>query len=148
MNDSLTSVTSLLSLGLVFPTVMLGIVVLWIWYPAAIKALYKLDRDANDWFILGVFSGFSGAIIYGLYWFIYWLSSYMGLDITPSLSEKGIIVNICSQQIMGILAAYCHIKAAELSLNRNGKSVNKLLVACNLVGVSLMVFFFIIKGLL
>lgn len=145
MNDTITSSANLLSLGMVFPTVMLGSIVLYMWFPSTIKALRKYNRIAEDWFILGVFAGFIGAVAYSLYWALYWLSSYMDLGIAEALSENGIIVNICARQIMGILAAYCFIKASEASYARGSQSVNRLLIACNLVGVALMIFFFIIK---
>ena len=145
MNDTITSSANLLSLGMVFPTVMLGSIVLYMWYPSAVKALRSYDRIAEDWFILGVFSGFIGAIIYSLYWAIYWLSTYMDLGISEFLGENGVIVNVCARQGMGIVAAYCFIKASEASYARGSQSVNRLLIACNLVGVALMIFFFIIK---
>jgi hypothetical protein len=145
MNDSITSSANLLSLGMVFPTVILGSIVLITWYPSAIKSFRKIDKSADDWFILGVFAGFIGAIVYSLYWFIFWLSNYMNLSIVDALGENGVIVNICSRQIMGMLAAYCFIKASELSYDRGSRSVNRLVISCNLVGVALMIFFFIIK---
>jgi len=145
MNDTITSSANLLSLGMVFPAVMMGIIVLYMWYPSAIESFRKYNRDADDWFILGVFAGFIGAIIYSVYWFVYWIATYMDLSIAAALSQNGIIVNICARQVLGILAAYCFIKASELSYHRGSKSVNRLLIACNLVGVALMIFFFIIK---
>ena len=97
MNDTITSSANLLSLGMVFPTVMLGSIVLYMWFPSTIKALRKYNRIAEDWFILGVFAGFIGAVAYSLYWALYWLSSYMDLGIAEALSENGIIVNICAR---------------------------------------------------
>ncbi len=148
MNAEINETANLLSLGLVFPTVVLGCVVIYTWFPAAKISIHKLEKDSNDWFILGVCFGFLSAIIHNLYWFFFWVAQYIELDITNELTAYGVIVNILTRQSMGIIAAYCHIKVSSKSRDRGSRSVNNLLVACNLVGAALMLGFFLVKSIM
>ena len=51
-----------------------------------------------------------------------------------TLTNAGVFFNIFFRQGLGIAAAYCHLKAAEVSSAKQLKVVNSLLIASHLVG--------------
>jgi len=119
------------------PTVMLAAAVVYLWLPAARAALKSDSRDAHQWFILGVVGGFIGSAIDNLYWFMPWTASFIGeTAIFSQLTEFGVYFNVFFRQGLGIFAAFCHIKAAEMSSLRNVQIINRLLVASYFVGIS------------
>jgi len=119
------------------PTVMLAAAVVYLWLPAARAALKSDSRDAHQWFILGVVGGFIGSAIDNLYWFMPWTASFVGeTAIFSQLTEFGVYFNVFFRQGLGIFAAFCHIKAAEMSSLRNVQIINRLLVASYFVGIS------------
>lgn len=144
MDFTLQHTAELVSLALTIPTVILAGVVVKVWGPA-IKHKPVL---ANDWFILGVVIGFVGAFLDNLYWAIPWTAKTLDLEIADELWTGGVYFNIFFRQGMGILAAYCHLRAATIHSNRTISGLNSLLVASNLLGViySILLMFIYIKG--
>ena len=119
------------------PTVLLAAAVVYLWLPAARAALKSDSRDAHQWFILGVVGGFIGSAIDNLYWFMPWTASFIGeTAIFSQLTEFGVYFNVFFRQGLGIFAAFCHIKAAEMSSLRNVQIINRLLVTSYFVGIS------------
>ena len=109
-------IAEMISLIMTIPTVLLAISVVYLWLPAARAALKADSRDAHQWFILGVVGGFLGSAIDNLYWFMPWTASFMGESaIFSQLTDSGVYFNVFFRQGLGIFAAYCHIKAAEMS---------------------------------
>ena len=126
-----------LSLAMTIPTITLAISVIYLWGPSAREALFKNSRDANQWFILGVVGGFIGATLDNAYWFLPWSASFIGeSQLFQSLTEAGIYFNVVFRQGLGIFAAYCHIKAAELSLVPRVRFLNKLVCVSYIIGFS------------
>ena len=127
----------MISLIMTIPTVLLAAAVVYLWLPAARSALKEDSRDAHQWFILGVVGGFIGSAIDNSYWFMPWTASFMGeTAIFGQLTEFGVYFNVFFRQGLGIFAAFCHIKAAEMSSLKNVKLINRLLVASYFVGIS------------
>ena len=143
--DNLQQIAELLSLGLTFPTVILAGAVVYMWFPSAREALLKETRSGQDWFVMGVAIGFVGAMLDNIYWFIPWTASYIGHPAFVDLTNAGVFFNVFMRQGLGILAAYCHLKAAELTSRKRLKFVNSLLIASNFVGVAYA--FLLILGL-
>ena len=127
----------LVSLGMTFPTVILSIVVISTWLPSARKSIKNGKPLSQDWFIVGVVAGFIGSTLDNIYWFFPWTASYLNQDESFSkMLHQGVFFNIFFRQGLGIIAAYCHLKAAELSDNIRMKSVNKILFAANMAGLT------------
>ena len=136
MELNIHRVAEMLSLTMTIPTVVLAIAVVYLWFPAARAALRADSKDAQQWFILGVVFGFIGSAVDNLYWFLPWSASYIGeTEIFHKLTNAGVYFNIFMRQGLGIAAAYCHIKASEMSSIQNIKFVNRLIVCSYLVGL-------------
>ncbi len=146
IKSKLQAIAELFSLGMTIPTVVLAFAVVYTWLPSARETWKREQKTGQDWFILGVAIGFCGAILDNLYWFVPWTASYMEHQATSQLINAGVFFNIFFRQGLGIVAAYCHLKAAELTSGRNIKFLNSLLVASNLVGFSYAVTLIIKHG--
>jgi len=130
-------IAEMISLIMTIPTVLLAISVVYLWLPAARAALKADSRDAHQWFILGVVGGFLGSAIDNLYWFMPWTASFMGeTAIFSQLTDFGVYFNVFFRQGLGIFAAYCHIKAAEMSSIKQVQIINRLMVAAYFIGIS------------
>lgn len=128
-------IAELISLGMTFPTIVLAAAVIYTWMPSARLAIKSNSTCAQDWFIVGVVAGFTGSLFDNLYWFLPWTAAFLGHESFTTLVEYGVFFNIVFRQGLGICAAYCHLKAAELSNSANIRYVNILLVASNLIGL-------------
>ena len=118
------------------PTVVLAFAVIYMWLPSARESWKRDTKTGHDWFIMGVAVGFCGAALDNIYWFMPWTASYLGHPAFSDLTNAGVFFNIVFRQGLGITAAYCHLKAAEVSSGRKLRFVNSLLVASNLVGLA------------
>ena len=131
----------MLSLAMTIPTVVLAIAVVYLWLPAARVAAKDDNRDAHQWFILGVVGGFLGAALDNAYWFLPWSASFIGeAQLFHTLTEVGVYFNVVFRQGLGIFAAYCHIRAAEMSTVPKVKLVNRLIVVSYLIGIAYVAF--------
>jgi hypothetical protein len=138
MNVSLDihHLAEMLSLVMTVPTVILAFAVVYLWLPAARAAANTPERDANQWFILGVVGGFIGAAMDNLYWFLPWSASFVGeTKAFEELTSLGVYFNVIFRQGLGIFAAWCHIRAAEMSSIKGVRFVNKLIVFSYVIGI-------------
>ena len=134
---SIHSLAEMISLIMTIPTVLLAVSVVYLWLPAARKALKADNRDAHQWFILGVVGGFAGSAIDNAYWFLPWTASFIGeAAIFHQLTEFGVYFNVFFRQGLGIFAAYCHIRAAEMSSIKQVQIINRVMVAAYFIGIS------------
>lgn len=124
-----------ISLAMTFPTVILGLAVVYLWGPPAWKAMRSGTLDAQGWFIVGVVTAFIGSSLDNIYWFFPWAASFLGLEVTDSLMTNGVFFNIFFRQMAGIVAAYCHLRAAAESSKGKIRSVNYLMAASYAIGV-------------
>ncbi len=139
-----TYIFELLSLAFTFPTIITGFAVLWVWGPSALKAIKSKEMSANEYFILGVVMSFFGAVVDNFYWSFYWASEWLYSE--PSyLLFNGAAFNLIFRQGSGIIAAFCHLKAAELSSSPKTKYASKLLFWSNIAACSLVIILPIIK---
>lgn len=115
------------------PTVVLGAGVVYLWGPSAIRAVRKGALDAQGWFIVGVVVAFIGAVLDNLYWSVPWAASYLGLEVTGALMSSGVYFNIFFRQASGILAAYCHLRAAAMSGEKSRRWINYLMALSNIL---------------
>lgn len=118
----------LTSLALTAPTVILAIAVVWMWAPSSIAAVRNGLATGHDWFLVGVVLGFMGSSIDNLYWSLPWSASLIGHPLSETLFESGVYFNIPFRQGLGIAAAYCHLRAAEMKLNHRDFILNRLLI--------------------
>ena len=138
----LDDVAAWISLALTAPTVILSSVVIYLFANQAGRALLSDNRTAIQWFALGICVGFIGSILDNLYWSIPWSLSFIDSHWAEFFFSKGSIFNIFFRQIAGILAGYCHIRAA-LSYDDRGVSnyekdrLNIGLLASGLLGMLL-----------
>jgi hypothetical protein len=143
--NSLQEVAALTSLGMTLPTVILAIGVIYMWFPSARDAWVAQPKKAHDWFIIGVVAGFTGALLDNIYWFLPWTASFLDHPAFTTLTNLGVFFNIFFRQGLGICAAYCHLKAAELSDKSPLKFVNKLLCISNMLGVVYVLYLVVTK---
>jgi hypothetical protein len=138
--DSLQEIAELTSLGMTLPTVILGIAVVYMWFPSAREAWKKSPKAAHDWFIMGVVAGFIGAVLDNLYWFMPWTASFLDHPLFGALTNAGVFFNIFFRQGLGIIAAWCHLKAAEASDKSGLKFLNRLLCVSNVLGITYIIY--------
>lgn len=133
---SIHRIAEMISLIMTIPTVLLAVSVVYLWLPAARRALKADSRDAHQWFILGVVGGFAGSAVDNAYWFLPWSASFIGeAELFQTLTGAGVYFNVVFRQGLGIFAAYCHIRAAEMSTVPKVKFINRLIVASYLIGI-------------
>ena len=103
----------LISLGLTWPTILMGLGVLWHWGGEAFRAWSKphQERTPTDWLILGVGVGFLGGVLDNAYWGIAWSSSFLEHESQGILFSSGVYFNIPFRQIAGLYAGYCHLES-------------------------------------
>lgn len=130
------------SLALTLPTVVLGIAVVWIWGPPAVRAIRAGMGRGDDWLVLGVVMGFAGAIGDNLYWGLAWGAKLFGYDAADDLFRFGVFSNIPFRQGLGIAAAYCHIRAGEENLPKLRRVLNRLLLGSYAAAAGFLVVYF------
>lgn len=117
----------LCSLSLTIPTLISATVVLWAWGPPAWCAIRSGHMTAQGWFVVGVASGFLGALLDNAYWAIPWTCSFLQLESTDAWMARGVYFNVFSRQALGTFAAYCHLKAAEEHESVRAGTANSIL---------------------
>jgi len=100
----------------------LSLIVVLVWFKPAMIVLKKWFYNAPilsyDLLIFGVWIGFVGEFLDGLYWQIAWTLHYYQSTIGANMVDNGMLINMFTRQSTGTLAAYCHIKS---SLQYEGK---------------------------
>ena len=96
-------------------------------------ALRAVQRDASQWFILGVAIGFAGSVFDNLYWGIAWLSNYLAWESWPQWFACGVYSNVVFRQTAGLVAAYCHIRSAIEYSNRHSGTVCRQVMLLSVV---------------
>lgn len=87
-----------------------GVVCLWKEQAWVTLNMKKSDREAHDWLILGVCTGFLGSVLDNAFWGLAWTLDYIELEPARSIVfEWGALPNIFFRQLAGIFAAHCHI---------------------------------------
>lgn len=141
-------VAEIASLTLTIPTIVFGLMVVWVWSQTAksmrINPIKK--SKSSEWFILGVIIGFFGSTIDNIYWGISWSLHYIESDHANWWFENGVWSNVPFRQIAGLMSGICHIKSAiefrkEFRL-RDGKMTDgqkfiliKILLLCIAAGL-------------
>jgi hypothetical protein len=139
-DNSFHSAAELVSLALTVPTVFLAIGVVMLWGPAAKDAIKSRPMTAEQWFITGVVVAFLGSVGDNVYWSIPWTASYTGSKHTDYLMSSGVYFNVVLRQTAGIIAAFCHLRAAQLTSASRTRFVNWLLVGSYIgAGVTAMI---------
>lgn len=100
------------SLTLTSPTILLAILLLYLWFGKAREALFTRNRSSTQWLLLGVFIGFAGGLGDNFFWGIAWTLSYLHHPWKGPVFESGALFNIFFRQGAGTVAAYCHLRAA------------------------------------
>lgn len=129
--DSVQKMAEIISLAMTIPTLVLSGAVVYFWS----SSLKQFPKTPNDWFITGVVFGFLGAFLDNTYWFIPWTASFLDLPIKTDLVDIGVYFNIFFRQGLGIFAAYCHLKAAELHSDKGFRFLNRMLLVSTLSGI-------------
>lgn len=118
-----SDVFEFISIALTVPTIGLSLLVVVYWWSPAVEALAtpRKQRDATQWFIIGVAVGFAGSVVDNLYWGAAWTAYYLESDWKETLFANGVYFNLFDRQLAGIGAAYCHVRAAL----KNGQAENQ-----------------------
>lgn len=105
---------TLASLAITPATIILSLMVVYVWFGGVKEALKKKGVSITDleWFIIGVWIGFLGSVIDNLYWGLAWTADYLNLSVKDWLFSHGPYSNLPFRQITTTLAAYCHLRAA------------------------------------
>lgn len=130
MDFNVQRIAELVSLGMTLPTLVLAGAVVYFW-----SSSVKVPKLAQEWFILGVVAGFIGSFLDNTYWFIPWTASFLELNQKSMLVDIGVFFNIFFRQGLGIFAAYCHLKAAEIDCAVRMRVLNFLLMGSSIAGV-------------
>lgn len=134
---TLQKTAELISNGLAIPMILLSFAVVYLWFKPAVKSAKGFQSTPEQWFILGVFSGFLGEFADNIYWTIAWSLAYLELEVAVEVMKAGVFANIPFRQMLGITAAYCHIRSA-LEYRKKTKYngiVNYLLILSILLGL-------------
>ncbi|WP_299073456.1 hypothetical protein [uncultured Paraglaciecola sp.] len=104
------------SLWLTIPTILLAVRVVWEWWPNVSSRLVKLfkgDSSPSDrgWFVFGVFLGFLSMALDNTYWQYAWTTVFIHSPLADSAIGNGVYFNIPFRQCLGLLSAYCHLRA-------------------------------------
>lgn len=151
MIDGIQKVAELVSNGLAVPVIAMSLIVAIFWYKPAMLILKNKNtfKSAESWFIVGVFFGFAGESLDNLYWTITWAMSYLDHPYTKDLQKYGVFANIPFRQILGIAAAYCHIRSAYVYIHKKeANKTTKFLMISIAGGVVFSVVLMLIKTLL
>jgi len=109
------------SIGMTIPALILCVWVMVRYhgtFQCITKECIKFRRfvaiSPTDWIGLGIFIGFLGELVDGLYWFVTWITIYYDIPVSSTLERWGVIANLPSRQWAIILAAYGHIRASYM----------------------------------
>lgn len=110
------------------------------WRDGFDKALSVSHRQwkPEDWLVVGIVIGFAGNFVDNLFWGVHWLFDLYDHPATPEILAWGPTSNIVFRQIPGIVAVYCHLRAAA-TLADAGYSLEKRMMLYTLAGVGSVV---------
>lgn len=132
----LLDIFSVISLILTVPLLVYCLVVLVIWGSEGFLIFFKKPntRSSIEWLLLGVITGFTACFADNLYWAIAWSFEFVGIE-PNKLFIYGALPNIFFRQLLGIYAAYCHIKS--FCVHKGIKGLKKQWIFCisALIGV-------------
>lgn len=112
MFTTIQKTAELISMFLTSPTIILSAVVLFYWSRVALHSFKQEERKPQDWFAMGVCVGFLGSIADNTFWAIPWSLSFIDSDWFEPVFNSGVVFNIFFRQLCGMVAAYCHVRAA------------------------------------
>ena len=95
---------------------------------------------------MGVVAGFCGSALDNIYWFLPWRAAFLDHPAFADLTNLGVFFNIFFRQGLGIVAAFCHLRAAELSVRPKLKFLNSVLVSSYLLGIAYAIILVIGHG--
>jgi len=147
---SFFSAAELISIGLTVPTIVLASYVIILWGPEALTIARKRGMDwsdatATDFFIVGVACGFMGQALDNLFWQVAWHTKYLEMEIQPTVFQWGAVANIFSRQLLGIAAAYCHIKSYALHSKKAIRSLSLVAIAATVMGCANMLILYLLN---
>jgi hypothetical protein len=123
---TLQKTAELISGTLTAATIVLCFMVVYHWRTAATNIILSRQKwTAEHWFIMGVTIGFAGELLDNFYWFWPWTFKLMDHPAHIDLMHFGVFANIPFRQVLGSVAAFCHIRSAYLYHERHDS--NKVL---------------------
>lgn len=122
------SIAELVSLAWTPPTVILAFAVVVMWLIPTVRAVRAGLATGHDWLILGVTLGFIGDAADNIYWAIPWTGEFLDRSWSIPWFHQGVYPNIVFRQGVGMVAAYCHLRGAEVSLGGESAWLNRLLL--------------------
>lgn len=133
--------------GLTLTFVVMCVLLIKTWWPSVQGAVrdarglrFWRAWSADEWLGVGIVIGFAGNIADNVYWGITWTTALYQLPIEEGLMESGPLSNIFSRQLVGILAVYCHLKAAMMMYRSTDRVPVRRLVLLGL-GLSMALIF-------
>lgn len=89
----------------------------------------------EDWLVVGIVIGFAGNLLDNAFWGIHWLLDLYRHPLQPAVMDLGPLANVVFREIPGIVAVFCHLKAA-VGLADAQYSLNRKTLLYSLAGVS------------
>ena len=105
-------IAELISLAWTPSTIIMSLLVVYLWGKSAFESFLNPNKESYDWFIVGVAVGFLGSSFDNLYWGVAWTLSFLQSDAKEWWFTNGVMANIPCRQIAGTIAGYCHARAA------------------------------------
>lgn len=133
--ELLSDILRAMTTSLTFPAIFLCGMVLWRWSPKAWTALWKRQRDAADWLVLGVTTFVIGASLNMAYWGTYWWLQNSGNPLYGTLNDYGPYVNLFTRQGMAVISCLCHLRAYRVHTEK--RSPYLIYLWASLVAVTL-----------
>lgn len=121
----------LISLGLTIPFLILAAWLLKLWFGGT-KSGYAAERNqrsSHQWITIGVFLGFAGGWFDNTFWGVAWSNHFLDSPYTEWWFGMGVYANIPFRQTLGIMAAYCHIRAYFVAAGVAIQHLNRVTLA-------------------
>lgn len=117
------------SLTLTVPTLLVGVWVLWVYGPSALRSLRSWSHgntpEYHSLLIVGIVVGFLGSVLDNAYWGAAWSSEFFDHESRDSLFQYGVWSNVPFRQLAGTAAGSLHVWAHV----RDSESGRKLFAA-------------------
>jgi len=108
------------SLILTFPGVAIGLLVVYLWGPAAWAAFRRPVKTHQDYLVMGVTVGFIFGPLDSIFWFIPWSLNYVGSAMFTDWVKLGVYFNVPFRQGGDIVSAWMHVYSYSLLLRSTG----------------------------
>ena len=110
------------SLTATIPTILLAIVVVHAYGKKCLPWVRSGEPFSRvQWLILGITLGFLGQVLDNVFWQVAWTLEFLELPWRQEVFQSGAWFNIVNRQLLGCLAALCHLRSAFLASSKDAE---------------------------